>query len=75
MESVVMNPFWQDRRVFVTGASGLVGGWLVEALLKQGADVVVLLRDWVPHTRLLHKKLIEKVTIVRGDLRLNRLFT
>jgi CDP-glucose 4,6-dehydratase len=68
MESVVMNHFWQDRRVFVTGASGLVGGWLVEALLKQGADVVVLLRDWVPHSRLLHKKLIEKVTIVRGDL-------
>lgn len=63
-----MINFWQDRRVFVTGASGLVGGWLVEALLAQKADVIVLLRDWVPGSRLIHAKLLEKTTIVRGDL-------
>lgn len=63
-----MVNFWQDRRVFVTGASGLVGGWLVEALLAQKADVVILLRDWVPGSRLIHSKLLEKTTIIRGDL-------
>jgi len=68
MEGVGMTAFWQDRRVLVTGASGLVGGWLVEALLQKGADVVALLRDWVPHSRLLHKTVLEKVNIVRGDL-------
>jgi CDP-glucose 4,6-dehydratase len=68
MEDMEMKSFWQDRRIFITGASGLVGGWLVEALLKQGADVVVLLRDWVPGSRLLTAKLLEKTSIVRGDL-------
>lgn len=68
MEGLEMTQFWQDRRVFVTGASGLVGGWLVEALLANKADVVVLLRDWVPGSRLITSKLLEKVTIVRGDL-------
>lgn len=63
-----MNTFWQDRRVFVTGASGLVGGWLVEALLKAKAEVVVLLRDWVPQSQLLKKSTLEKVTLIRGDL-------
>ena len=63
-----MNQFWQDRRVFVTGASGLVGGWLVEALLKEGADVVILLRDWVPGSRLLASELLKKTSVVRGDL-------
>ena len=63
-----MSNFWRDRRVFVTGASGLVGGWLVEELIRQEADVVVLLRDWVPHSKLLTHKLLEKVTLVRGDL-------
>jgi len=60
--------FWQDRRVFVTGGSGLVGGWLVEKLLQQGADVIVLLRDWVPQSKLLSNNNLEKATIVRGDL-------
>ena len=60
--------FWQDRRVFITGGSGLVGGWLVEKLLQQGADVIALLRDWVPQSRLISGKNLEKTTIVRGDL-------
>src|SRR5688572_891917 len=34
--------FWLDRRVFVTGCTGLVGGWTVEALLARGAHVVGL---------------------------------
>ncbi len=69
MENLEMiSHFWQDRRVFLTGASGLVGGWLVERLLKKGADVIILLRDWVPGTRLLSSHLLEKTTVVRGDL-------
>ncbi|MEN8237071.1 MAG: GDP-mannose 4,6-dehydratase [Pseudomonadota bacterium] len=63
-----MQSFWQDRRTFITGASGLVGGWLVEKLLEKGTDVVILLRDWVPGTQLIASKLFEKTTIVRGDL-------
>ena len=72
-----MKNFWQDRRVFVTGASGLVGGWLVEELCSSQADVVILLRDWVPASNLITSKLLEKTTIVRGDLsdskKLNRI--
>ncbi len=40
--------YWQDRSVFVTGATGFLGGWLVKRLLGEGADVVCLVRDWVP---------------------------
>jgi CDP-glucose 4,6-dehydratase len=67
LESLGMN-FWQDRRVFVTGASGLVGSWLVEDLLNRGADAVCLLRDWVPQSRLLSDSKLAKSIIVRGDL-------
>jgi len=34
--------FWSDRPVVVTGASGLVGSWLVRRLLQAGAEVVCL---------------------------------
>jgi CDP-glucose 4,6-dehydratase len=65
--------FWRDRPTFVTGASGLVGSWLVKRLLAAEADVVCLVRDWVPRSELLGSSLFEKVTTVRGDLRDQRL--
>ncbi len=62
-------PFWQDRPVFVTGATGLVGGWLLRRLVQLGADIVCLVRDWVPQSELIQSHLIEKVKVVRGDVR------
>src|ERR1017187_2773230 len=61
--------FWQDRPVFVTGATGLVGGWLVKRLLAAGADVVCLVRDWVPQSEMVRSRDIERVKVVRGDVR------
>jgi CDP-glucose 4,6-dehydratase len=55
--------------VFVTGATGLLGGWLVRRLVALGADVVCLLRDWVPRSELVSRGLLERVRIVRGDVR------
>lgn len=61
--------FWRDRRVFVTGGSGLLGGWLVRRLVDERADVVALVRDWVPQSILLSSDLLSGVTLVRGDVR------
>ena len=63
-----MNGFWRDRRVFITGGTGLLGGWLIRSLHEADADVVVLLRDWVPQSELCRDGLIEKVRVVRGEL-------
>jgi CDP-glucose 4,6-dehydratase len=60
--------FWRDRPTFVTGATGLVGGWLVRRLLGLGADVVCLIRDWVPQSELVRARLLDSVKVVRGDL-------
>jgi len=63
-----MNNFWQGRTTFVTGATGLVGGWLTKRLVDAGADVVCLIRDHVPQSEIVRSELINKVKIVRGDI-------
>jgi CDP-glucose 4,6-dehydratase len=60
------NGFWRDRRVFVTGCTGLVGTWTVRALLEQGAHVVGLVRDQVAGSELVRSGLIQKIDVVRG---------
>ena len=60
--------FWRGRSVFVTGASGFMGGWLVKRLVDEGADVVALTRDRNPRSMLLHEGLIGRVTTVDGCL-------
>jgi CDP-glucose 4,6-dehydratase len=63
------SSFWKDRPTFVTGATGLVGGWLVRRLVDHGADVVCLVRDWVPQSDLVRGRLVDRVKVVRDDVR------
>jgi CDP-glucose 4,6-dehydratase len=64
-----MSGFWRDRPTLVTGATGLVGGWVVRRLRRQQADVVCLVRDWVPECDVIRTGLLAQVKTVRGDVR------
>ena len=61
--------FWQDRPTLITGATGLLGGWLVRRLIDAGADVVCLVRDWAPQSEFVRARLIDRVKVVNGDVR------
>src|SRR5438067_9417218 len=61
-----MNAFWRDRRVFVTGCTGLVGAWTVRALLERGAHVVGLIRDRVPGSELRRSGALQRIDVVHG---------
>lgn len=63
------NHFWRDRPTFVTGATGLVGSWLIKRLLQAEADIVCLVRDWVPQSELVLSGDLARVKVVRGDVR------
>jgi CDP-glucose 4,6-dehydratase len=55
--------------VLVTGATGLVGSWLTRRMVEAGADVVCLVRDWVPQCELMRNGILDRVKVVRGDVR------
>lgn len=63
-----MNQFWNGKCVLVTGATGLVGSWLVKALLERQARVITLIRDADPQSELIRSKTILKTTVVNGAL-------
>lgn len=63
-----MKDFWTDRRTLVTGATGLLGSWLVRRLLEKGAEPVLLVRDWVPQSELVRAGLFDRCRVVRGEL-------
>ena len=66
--AVTASGFWRDRPTLVTGGTGLVGGALVPRLVGSGADVVCLVRDWVPQSELVRSGMLDQVKIVRGDV-------
>jgi CDP-glucose 4,6-dehydratase len=52
----------------VTGAYGLLGGWLVKALLESGAQVCALRRDETTRSALSAMGLEKSVSVVHGDI-------
>ena len=60
--------FWKGRRVFVTGATGLVGSWLVRALLSREAHVAALVYDADSESELYRSGDIDRISVVTGDL-------
>ena len=71
------SELWRHRAVAVTGATGFLGSNLVQMLIDRGAEVVILVRDDVPQTRIT-EGWKGRVAEVRGDVEdqqlLERLF-
>ena len=57
-----------QRAVLVTGGHGLLGAWLIKALLQERARVVVVRRDEPARSTLAMLGLSERVDTVHGDI-------
>ena len=60
--------FWRDRTILVTGATGMLGSWLLRRLQEHGAGVVCLVRDWIPQSESVRTGSLSQTTVVRGEI-------
>lgn len=67
-EGAIDSFSWKARPVFVTGATGLLGSWLVPELVRRGASVVALLRDGAPSSLLVRDGWLDRISTVHGSL-------
>jgi CDP-glucose 4,6-dehydratase len=59
---------WRDRRVLVTGATGMIGSALSGALVDRGAHVVAFVRDVDPASELYRSGTAASTVVVNGRL-------
>ena len=59
---------WEDKKVFVTGATGLLGSWLTRRLIKEKAKVFALIRDFDPQSELIRSGDYQSLSIINGEL-------
>jgi len=62
------SKFWEGRSVFVTGATGFLGGWVIKRLLELGAEPVALVRDSNPRSMLVREGYLSRISVVYGSL-------
>ena len=60
--------FWEDKNVLITGCTGLLGSWLTDALIEKKANIIGLVRDSVPKSRLFQSRSIHQIVTVRGEV-------
>ena len=63
-------PFWSGKTVFVTGATGFLGGWLIRRLLECDAHVVALVHSLKPNSQFFLESFNESasVSVYQGDV-------
>lgn len=63
-----MNNYWKNKNVLVTGATGLLGSWLVKELIDNKSNIICLIRDFVPKSNLYLNGYYEKIIKIDGSL-------
>jgi len=60
--------YWADKRVLVTGATGMVGSWLTRWLVDTGTYTVAFVSDSDPQSELIRSGYVRRCSVIQGRL-------
>ena len=67
---ILIDGFYKDKRIFITGHTGFKGSWLSIWLNMMGADVIgYALEPYTKRDNYVITKLEKKITHIIGDIR------
>lgn len=64
----MLENYWKNKNVFITGATGFLGSWLTKYLLEENSNITILARDWIPYSKIYTDNLNKKINIVQGEI-------
>ncbi|TCO79062.1 GDP-mannose 4,6-dehydratase [Marinisporobacter balticus] len=64
----MINNYWKNKKVFITGATGFLGSYLAKELIDLGANVTALRRDFVANSNLYTMDYEKKINWIQGSL-------
>ena len=64
----MVSTFWNNKNVSITGGTGFLGSYLVKKLVNYGANVTILVRDYIPQSNIYRGEEYKKVNVVHGTL-------
>ena len=67
--------YWFGKNVLITGLNGFIGGNLAKKLLKNGATVYGIMRNYKRDTLIFYEKLDSKIILISGDITDKELFS
>jgi CDP-glucose 4,6-dehydratase len=67
-QMMAAKSYWTERRVLVTGATGIVGSWVTKDLLARGACVVAFVLDDDPQSEFYRSGAVHQVSVANGRL-------
>jgi CDP-glucose 4,6-dehydratase len=66
--NLVNLDYWSSKNIFITGATGFLGSWLIKYLLSTKCNIIALIRDWIYNSDLIINKNINKINVVHGNI-------
>lgn len=64
----MVSTFWNNKNVFITGGTGFLGSYLVKKLVNYGANITILVRDYIPQSNIYRGEEYKKANVVHGTL-------
>ena len=65
---VIVDSYWKNKNIFITGINGFIGSNLAKYLINNGANVYGLVRNEDNRTLIHYENIVKEIIIIEGEI-------